>query len=1741
MLKNKILEKLLAIILIFTLTFANFAFVTECLATTMFDSIFGEKADTGHKNVEFEAYFGTEDEKSHSVISDVNNKDLSLSLDLNVKDSGYLKDAKVEIKEAEEGAGLNYVLKSGIELSEMVQSLDNNILEFRQINNNSEQKINLPIEYKNEDYINENKLSKDSKVVFSGIYVDDNGEEIEVSREIILNVSWKDERKVKLESLVTKYIQFGNENKGVILQTSVKVDSTSEENTLPVKETKLDVEVPKLNGNLPTNITLVATSTQGTNGKFAEDIKFDDTNWIYNQETNTISIKVENEKTLVKVNEFEDEYLKDIDQKIIEEERYYSKSGIDEFLITYTYENVEPQEEMNVSSNVTAEVTTFSGVENDERIYVVKDNQNYEYNLVGQTGDIVSYNIENETNEISKAYTYLNYNTDNDYEIEYKFKNIINISIKDLVEEMIIEDVEENYVFKDGNAVGTNDLYYKEISMNKDNINDILGEDGVIDILDVDGNVITSINKEYPVTEDGKIVVNFENRYEKIVLKTTKPVNEGNLSINYTKVSKDASIDKNTYKDLEKVTSKLKMSARYAYVQDLVEIGEAISETKLNDTVTKLNLVLDRDNLSTITRNENVEIRIELNNHKETSDIFGNTIFEVLMPEYITNLEIVDLTMVYGEGLEIVNSEVVNENGIYKIRIEVNGKQEALNSGVLTNGANIEIYANIDIDLYAPAKEESVKLYFLNKEATNVETDFEEVKVNYSAPTGLVAVNSTANYNNVGNVLTSVRQGKKEDILEIYSDAKQATMDIVIMNNNKNSVSELSILGRIPFTGVKNIENGEDLGTTVDTRLVQGIVSDSRNNGEFRVYYSENKEATKDLNDSQNGWVENPESLENMKSYLIVPIDENYEMQEAQILRFTYIYEIPADLTHNENIYGTFLAYYKNNSEIAITDEVSSPDVIGLTTGAGPELSIETSTNVEKISEFEELKITSKVSNTGKEVVENIEVNIPIPKYSKFSEVELENQNIQYTVNNDSVTFYINNLDVEKEENVSAKVIINNYPTIEEYYKNTEGFMRLEDGTYVIRTYDEEDSSHDSNGEPKYNDQIISKTPAVEIEIYSTVKAKDLQRELKSDIKKVEIESAEFEIIETTEYAEVINTPGREVDYNVSIRNITESTKNNLVVTKQIPEGLSFSSAYGLEYEEDGLTSRRIDNASYDESTRTITWRIDSLNPKIPKQVVAKLTVDDITDGSLEKDIYLSTKVVAEGTKTYESNTVKTRVGKPSLEITQSSSTTNTYVKEGDVVNYTFIVRNNGPVEAYNVKLTDQIPDGLIVRKISYTANGISATRRISSKNEAVINATIEPSNELVANIEALAVKLDGVQEKTVTNMGTVIAEGMPEVETNAITHIIEADTSRGNGVVEKSNTSLGNSNSSNANSNIVKTYKVSGVAWLDDNKDGKRDEYEPRLTDIKASLVDVNTGYIVKNVTTDSKGTYTFSGVEEGNYLVMFEYDTVKYTVSTYQRSDVEANVNSDAIVTQVEQNGKKKNVAVTDTISVQNGSISNIDIGLVLADTFDLKLDKTITKITAQNKAGTVNQSYDNTQLAKIDIAGKYLSSTVVYIEYKIAVSNVGDIAGYAKKIVDYIPEGMTFKSELNPDWYTGNDGMLYTTALENVELKTGETKEIKLVLTKQMTEENTGMINNIAEIYEDYNIYGVSDKNSTPGNKVQNENDMSSADTIITVKTGEVFIHISVIIVSILLGSIVIFISYNKLIVNKRKGGV
>lgn len=176
-----------------------------------------------------------------------------------------------------------------------------------------------------------------------------------------------------------------------------------------------------------------------------------------------------------------------------------------------------------------------------------------------------------------------------------------------------------------------------------------------------------------------------------------------------------------------------------------------------------------------------------------------------------------------------------------------------------------------------------------------------------------------------------------------------------------------------------------------------------------------------------------------------------------------------------------------------------------------------------------------------------------------------------------------------------------------------------------------------------------------------------------------------------------------------------------------------------------------------------------------------------------------------------------------------------------------------------------------------------------------------------------------------------------------------------------------------------------------------------------------------------------------------------------------------------------------------------------------FDLSLKQYLSKITVTNSQGTTTYDYENTNFAKIEIPAKYMNGSTVTLEYKIIVGNAGTISGYARKIVDYLPEGLNFSSETNPDWYKGDDGNLYSVALMDKLLEPGQTEELKIVLTKNMNNNNTGTVTNIAEIYEASNDENAEDINSIPGDKIEGQNDMSKVEVIIAVKTGKIALYI------------------------------
>ena len=138
------------------------------------------------------------------------------------------------------------------------------------------------------------------------------------------------------------------------------------------------------------------------------------------------------------------------------------------------------------------------------------------------------------------------------------------------------------------------------------------------------------------------------------------------------------------------------------------------------------------------------------------------------------------------------------------------------------------------------------------------------------------------------------------------------------------------------------------------------------------------------------------------------------------------------------------------------------------------------------------------------------------------------------------------------------------------------------------------------------------------------------------------------------------------------------------------------------------------------------------------------------------------------------------------------------------------------------------------------------------------------------------------------------------------------------------------------------------------------------------------------------------------------------------------------------------------------------------------------------------------------------KKLNQVTVKFRYSIRVYNEGEIAGYAKEITDYVPEGLKFLPEDNPGWTDEGNNVISTRLLENTLLQPGEYADVEVVLTWINSEDNIGVMVNKAEISEDDNEYDVPDIDSTPDNKKPGEDDIDDAPVMLSIETGQVRIY-------------------------------
>ena len=139
------------------------------------------------------------------------------------------------------------------------------------------------------------------------------------------------------------------------------------------------------------------------------------------------------------------------------------------------------------------------------------------------------------------------------------------------------------------------------------------------------------------------------------------------------------------------------------------------------------------------------------------------------------------------------------------------------------------------------------------------------------------------------------------------------------------------------------------------------------------------------------------------------------------------------------------------------------------------------------------------------------------------------------------------------------------------------------------------------------------------------------------------------------------------------------------------------------------------------------------------------------------------------------------------------------------------------------------------------------------------------------------------------------------------------------------------------------------------------------------------------------------------------------------------------------------------------------------------------------------------------KVEIPAADIDKTTVKFRFSIRVTNEGEIAGYPKELIDYIPEGLEFVPEDNPEWEVTEDGRVITTQLKDTLLEPGESATVEIVLKWINGKDNMGEKVNWAEISQDENEYDSPDIDSTPGNNEKDEDDIDEAPVILMPSTG------------------------------------
>ena len=852
--------------------------------------------------VQFDAFFLRDldgdgyAEQVRGMCRDINKTD-TLYMNLNVLTNGKLVDGKITIKTS------NMNLSTAIVEDNVIKQnyISNNTTEIalKDINNGTQKLIYGTVNASN--FGNDtNKYSQVNSVVLTGKHIADDGTETQISKKVDFNVDWYGSVTASISNYTgTQNIEeITDENKeNITLNFSVTTRETTDD--LILKKAVLEGTIPTVNGYKPTSVELTSS----------------DVNFEYDEETGNFTITREasiNEagivtKTVSDYNTFNFKVTYPY-------ELYESLTGDTLSLIVPVkayYEGFNnPNDEFQnpIQSNIAERNITFLWRKPEGSV------ARFDVTIGKYRGYDGNYIISKE--EPLKIYNGTAEETEDLYEVRWYAYTGDQINVDSIQMKENSTPYTDRFLNTESTYFNMSD-YTKNTGIYFSNIENTLGEDGYIKVInDETGEEIHTFTKEDWNNYSSSSPYMYAEPVKHIRIETSKANKNASFYVYNIKEIDDnvltATFTKEEFDKLEYVYTYLTGNVKTEGSAEYTKINDDTANARYEEPISVASITVNRDTIGTQNTEKDIDLKITTRNDYYNMKGWTNGRFLVELPEEILDVEINSVN-ISNSSVKLLAYEIIEKDGKKFIKIETENENEA--------NYTITINTNLTADPRSVTQSKSVKLYAYNEFCNNYKNTTADIydvdgdenlteNVNYStdtlnivAPSSLLTNQQATNYNEAGETAVAPQIATIDK-----TEADTATVNVSVTNNYSGTISEVSILGKIPFEGNTFSINGTDLGSNYTTQMVDGGITVPEDmQDKFTVYYSEKENPTTDLNDSENGWTTTPD-FSKVKTYLIDLGDYVLNVKENRV--FTYQIKVPSTVSYNDVSYSAHAVYF---------------------------------------------------------------------------------------------------------------------------------------------------------------------------------------------------------------------------------------------------------------------------------------------------------------------------------------------------------------------------------------------------------------------------------------------------------------------------------------------------------------------------------------------------------------------------------------------------------------------------------------------------------------------------------------------------------------------------------------------------------------------------------------------------------------------------------------------------------------